>query len=72
VPSSNAFNASALKDTHDHSCFLARFDEHRHLMTYSPGAIIIQGPAAYRLGTAVRSRMCYARFAMAYIWRFWL
>jgi hypothetical protein len=32
------FNLNALKDTHDYSCFLARLDEYRHLMTYSPGA----------------------------------
>ena len=32
------FNLNVLKDTCDYSCFLARLDEYRHLMTYSPGA----------------------------------
>jgi hypothetical protein len=32
------FNLNALKDAYDYSCFLARLDEYRHVMTYSPGA----------------------------------
>jgi hypothetical protein len=34
-------NLNALKDTYEHcSCFLARLDKYRHLMTYSPGATL--------------------------------
>ena len=35
---SDDFNINALKDTYDYSCFLARLDEYRHLMTYLPSA----------------------------------
>jgi hypothetical protein len=32
------FNPNALKDTYDHSCFLARSNKYRHLMTLTPSA----------------------------------
>ena len=38
---SDNFNLSALKDTYNYSCFLARLDEYRHLMTYSPSARLV-------------------------------
>jgi hypothetical protein len=32
------FNLNTIKDTYDHSCFLARLDEYRHVLTDPPGA----------------------------------
>ena len=38
---SDDFNLSALKDTYDYSCFRARSDEYRRLMTDSPAARLL-------------------------------
>jgi hypothetical protein len=35
---SDDFNINAHKDAYDYSCLLARLDEYRHVMTYSPSA----------------------------------